>query len=74
MLQCATLKSIVGDSSLSRRPSHFHQLIQGNSKEALDSPGHPRDKISTALPWTCLWVSSRVDLTGTPLQGEAGEP
>lgn len=32
MLQRATLKSIVGDSRLSRRSSHFHQLIQGNSK------------------------------------------
>lgn len=59
----------MGDSCLSQRPSHFHQLFQKNSKAF-----HPRDKMSTALPWVCLLAASHVDLTEKPLQGGVGEP
>lgn len=56
-------------------PQQEAQLLPpANPMEFQGFPGHPRDKISGTLPWACLWVSSQVDLTGTPLHWGVREP
>lgn len=46
-------------------------LPPANPREFQGFPGQPRDKISTVLPWVCLWISSLEHLSREALRNHA---